>query len=58
MPAGQPASQAAIAPQKDWMREREREREREENVSAQKKKFTNSCKKEGKRKKDLRATLH
>ena len=24
MPAGQPASQAAIAPQKDWMRERER----------------------------------
>ena len=56
MPAGQPASQAAIAPQKDWMRERERERE--ENVSAQKKKFTNSCKKEGKRKKDLRAALH
>ena len=51
MPASQPArkpeSQAATALQKDWMREEERERE---NVSAQKKKFTDSCKKEGRRK--------
>ena len=47
-PARKPESQAATALQKDGMREEEREGERE-NVSAQKKKFTDSCKKEGRR---------